>query len=296
MNGDTALTTVTGPVTGPPRAPARLTMTPGRWITLLIGVPVILAFIGLNALSLVADVGTASYPVSRTIPVDHGRLVASIDGGDFNVRQGQPGDAAQLTGTVQYSLIRPDFSVNDGTGISLHCRFPFGNCGLNATLTVPPRTALDLSSGGGDMRLGDIGSAVTLDSAGGNVSLSGAGGAATVTTGGGDLSDSGAGGILKFHTGGGNVDGSGLLSPNVDVGSGGGDVALTFTRVPANVHVVSSGGDITIVLPPGATQYSITVVTDGGDYQPSPSVTNNQAAADKINVNSSGGDVSITRS
>jgi hypothetical protein len=35
-------------------------------------------------------------------------------------------------------------------------------------------------------------------------------------------------------------------------------------------------------------------VTDGGDYQPSPSVTNNQAAADKINVNSSGGDVSIT--
>jgi hypothetical protein len=294
MNGDTALTTVTGPVTGPPGAPARLTMTPGRWITLLIGVPVILAFIGLNALSLVADVGTASFPVSRTIPVDHGRLVASIDGGDFSVQQGQPGDAAQLTGTVQYSLVRPDFSVNDGTGISLHCRLFLGNCGLDATLSVPPRTALDLSSSGGDMRLGDIRSAVTLNSGGGDVSLSGAG-AATVTTGGGDLSASGASGVLNFHSGGGDVDGSGLLSPNVDVGSGGGDVALTFTRVPANVDVVSSGGDITIVLPPGATQYAITVVTDGGDYHDS-SVKNNQAAADKINVNSSGGDVSITQS
>jgi hypothetical protein len=293
MNGDTALTTVTGPVTGPPRAPARLTMTPGRRITLLIGVPVILAVIGLNALSLVADVGTASYPVSRTFPVDHGRLVASIDGGDFSVRQGQPGDAARLTGTVQYSLVRPDFSVNDGTGISLHCRFPFGNCGLDATLSVPPRTALDLSSSGGDIRLGDIQSAVTLNSGGGDVSLSGAGAAATVTTGGGDLSVSGARGFLDFHTGGGDVDGSGLLSPNVDVGSGGGDVALTFARVPADVQVVSSGGDITIVLPRGATQYAITVVTDGGDYSHS-FVTNNQAAADKITVNSSGGDVNIT--
>jgi hypothetical protein len=292
MNGDTAMTTVTGPVTGPPRSPVRLPMTPGRRVALLIGVPVALAIIGLNGLSLVADVGTASYPVSQTIPVDHGRLVASIDGGDFTVQQGQPGDAAQLTGTVQYSLVRPDFSVNDGTGISLHCRFPFGNCGLNATLGVPPRTALDLASGGGDMRLSDIGSAVTLDSAGGDVSLSGAGGAATVTTGGGDLSASGARGLLNFRTGGGDVDGSGLLSPNVDVGSGGGDVALTFARVPADVHVVSSGGDVTIVLPPGTTQYAITAVTDGGDY--SSTVKNNEAAASKITVNSSGGDVNIT--
>jgi hypothetical protein len=286
------MTTVTGPVTGPPRAPARLTMTPGRWVTLLIGVPVALAFIGFSALSLVADIGMASFPVSRTIPVDHGRLVATIDGGDFTVQQGQASGSAQLTGTVQYSLVRPDFSVNDGTGISLHCRFLFGNCGLNATLSVPPGVALDLASGGGDMRLSDIQSAVTLNSDGGDVALSGAGGAATVTTGGGDLSDSGARGFLTFHTSGGDVDGSDLLSPNVDVGSGGGDVALTFSRMPANVHVVSSGGDIAIVLPAGATEYSITAVTDGGDYH--STVKNNQAAADKINVNSSGGDVSIT--
>lgn len=287
------MTTVTGPVTGPPRAPARLIMTPGRWITLLIGVPVALAIIGLNALSLVAGVGTASFPVSRTIPVDHGRLVASIDGGDFNVRQGQPGDAAQLTGRVQYSLVRPDFSVNDGTGISLHCRLFLGNCGLDATLTVPPGAALDLASGGGDMRLSDIQSAVTLDSAGGDVSLSGAGGAASVTTGGGDLSDSGAGGILHFTTSGGDVDGSGLLSPNVTVASAGGDVSLRFTRVPAYINVQSSGGDITIVLPRGATEYAINESTGGGDY--GATVPKNSRAANKITVASGGGDVSITQ-
>jgi hypothetical protein len=285
------MTTMTGPVTGPPRAPARLTMTPGRWVTLLIGVPVALAIIGLNALSLVAGVGTASFPVSRTIFVDHGRLVASIDGGDFTVRPGQPGDAAQLTGRVQYSLVRPDFSVNGGTGISLHCRLFLGNCGLDATLTVPPGAALDLASGGGDMRLSDIQSAVTLDSAGGDVSLSGPGGAATVTTGGGDLSDSGAGGILHFTTSGGNVDGSGLLAPDVTAESGGGDVSLTFTKVPANVDIGSSGGDITIVLPRGATEYAISYSTAGGDY--GASVPTNKLSAHKITVRSGGGNVSI---
>ena len=285
------MTTVTGPVTGPPRAPARLTMTPGRWVTLLIGVPVALVFIGFSALSLVSDIGMASFPVSRTIPVDHGRLAASIDGGDFTVQPGPAGGSAQLTGTVQYSLIRPDFAVN-GTDITLHCRLFTGNCGLNAKLTVPPRTALDLASGGGDMRLSDIQSAVTLDSAGGNVSLSGPGGAATVTTGGGDLSDSGARGFLTFTTSGGDVDGSGLLSPHVKVESGGGDVTLTFTQVPANIDVGSSGGDISIVLPHGATAYAISYATAGGNY--GASVPTNRLAADKISVRSGGGDVTIT--
>jgi hypothetical protein len=293
MNGDTAMTTVTGPVTGPPRAPARLTMTPGRWVTLAIGVPIVLGLILGSALSLVSDIGTASFRVDQTIPVDHGRLVASIAGGDFNVQQGPPGDAAQLTGTVQYSLVRPDFSVGDGTGISLRCRFLFGNCGLNATLSVPPRTALDLSSGGGNMRLGDIQSAVTLNSGGGDVSLSGAGAAATVTTSGGNLSDSGASGILTFSTAGGDVDGSGLLSPSVHVDAGGGDVALTFTRVPANIYVDSSGGDITIVLPRGATRYAIAATPSGGDYS-APGVQVNPAAANTITVKSGGGDISIT--
>jgi hypothetical protein len=285
------MTTMTGPVTGPPRAPARLTMTPGRWVALLIGVPVALAIIGLNALSLVADIGTASFPVSRTIPVDHGRLVASIDGGDFTVRPGQAGDAAQLTGTVQYSLVRPDFSVNNGTGVNLHCRLFLGNCGLNATLTVPPRTALDLTTGGGNMRLSDVQSAVTLASDGGDVSLSGAD-AATVTTSGGNLSTTGDSGKLTFRTAGGDVDGSGLLSPNVTVGSSGGDVTLTFTKVPASISVDSSGGDVTIVLPHNATRYAIQVNADGGDYR--PVVPDNDAAANKIKVTSSGGDVSIT--
>ncbi len=120
-------------------------------------------------------------------------------------------------------------------------------------------------------------------------------GAATVTTGGGDLSASGASGVLTFSTGGGDVDGSGLLSPNVDVDSGGGDVALTFTRVAGarlrrqqrgrHHHRAAARRDP--VRDHGRAPH-------GGDYQRSFGAKDNLAAANKITVNSGGGDVNIT--
>ncbi len=288
------MTIATGPSAGPQQAPDRLRMTPGRWIALAIGVPVALVLIIGNGFSLVTDIGMASYHVDRTIPLDHGRLVASTGGGDITVRQGAVGSGqARLTGTVQYSLVRPDLTM-DGTGIALHCRLFTGNCGLNATFGVPPGTALDLDSGGGNMQVGGIQNTVTLTSSGGDVSLSDSGSAATVDSGGGNLSLSRLGGILTLTTSGGDVDGGDLTSPKVTTDSGGGNVTLTFTTVPAKVDVTSSGGDITIVLPRGRTQYAVSVATEGGDYTPSPSVSVNQAAASRISVDSGGGNVSIT--
>ena len=131
----------TGLATSPPRPPADLRMTPGRWATLAIGVPIALVLIGWSAFSLVASIGQASFPVSATIPVQNGRVVASTGGGDITVHQGQvSGGTARLTGKVEYSLVRPRFTVS-GSGISLQCDVPTGNCGLDATLDVPSHTA-----------------------------------------------------------------------------------------------------------------------------------------------------------
>jgi Toastrack DUF4097 len=287
------MTTVTGPVAGSSHTPARPTMTPGRWVALMIGVPIALALILGGGLSLVSDIGTASYHIDRAIPLDHGRLVAKANGSDLTVREGAAsGGAAQLAGTVKYSLVRPDFTVTDGTGFSLHCRLFLGNCGLDATLSVPPRTALDLNSGGGNMQVSGIQSTVTLTSGGGDVSLSGSRSAATVDSGGGNLNLSHLSGVLKFTTGGGDVDGSDLTSPTVTMDTGGGNVSLTFTSPPADISITSSGGDITIVLPHGATAYAINESTAGGNY--GASVPTNDLAADTITVHSGGGNVSIT--
>jgi hypothetical protein len=281
----------TGPVTRPPRPPAALRMTPGRRATLAIGVPIALVLIGWSAFSLVSGIGRASFPVSATIPLQNGRLVASTGGGDITVHQGRVSDGtARLTGTVEYSLVRPKFTVS-GNGISLQCRLPTGNCGLNATLDVPSHTAVDLTTGGGNMQVSGIQGNVTLDSSGGDAGISGIGGTADVQTGGGNLTASDLGGVLRFGTSGGDVDGSGLFSRHVTTDSGGGDVTLVFTSVPDSVKVSSSGGDITIVVPPGSTSYAIKSNASGGDF--SAQVPTNDAARHSIQVDSGGGDISI---
>jgi hypothetical protein len=266
-------------------------MTPGRWATLAIGVPIALVLIGWSAFSLVAGIGGASFPVSTTIPLQNGRLVASTGGGDITVHQGQVSDGtARLTGKVEYSLVRPTFTVS-ASGISLHCRLPTGNCGLNATLDVPSHTAVDLNTGGGNMQVSGIQGNVTLDSGGGDAGISGIGGAASVQTGGGNLTASDLGSLLTFTTSGGDVDGSGLFSRHVTTDSGGGNVTLVFTAVPDYVKVGSSGGDITIVVPRGSTSYHIKSTLSGGDY--SASVPTNNASRHAIQVDSGGGNISI---
>jgi len=284
---------MTAPMSSPPRAPA-LRMTPGRWVTLAIGVPFALALIAWSAFSLVAGIGRASFAINTSIPLQGGHLVASSGGGDITVHQDQARSGiARLTGTVEYSLVRPRLTVS-GDGFHLDCRLPTGNCGLSAILDVPRDTALQLTSEGGNMQVNGIDSNVTLDSGGGDVTVSGVGGIADVTTGGGNLTASDLGSIRQFSTDGGDVNGTDLSAPHVTTESGGGNVTLAFTKAPVNLNIISDGGDITIVLPQGNTHYAITSSTDGGDY--SASVPVSSSSGNKINVESGGGNVSIAES
>jgi Putative adhesin len=287
----------TAPVTSPPRAPVPLRMTPGRWAALAIGVPVALAMIGWSAFSLVAGIGRASFAVSTSIPVQDGRLAASTGGGDITLHQDQARSAtARLTGTVEYSLVRPRLTIS-GDGFHLDCRLLTGNCGLSATLDVPLDTAVNVASEGGNMQVNGIDSAATLNSSGGDVTVSGVGGSTDVTTGGGNLTASDLGNIRQFSTDGGDVNGTGLFAPRVTTESGGGNVTLVFTRVPTYLSVTSDGGDISIVLPGGSTAYAITNSnSDGGSYSAQVPTTTSPTASHTITVNSGGGNISIAES
>ncbi len=286
----------TMPATRAPRTSGdALRMTPGRRVALAVGVPVTLALIAWSAFSLVAGIGQASFPVSASIPFQDGHLVASSGGGDITVHQDQARSSmARLTGTVDYSLVRPRLTIS-GDGFHLDCRLPTGNCGLNATLDVPLDTAsVNLASEGGNMQVNGIDSDVTLNSGGGDVAVSGVGGIADVTTGGGNVTASDLTRTLQFTTDGGDVNGTSLSAPRVTTESGGGNVTLAFTGVPVNLNIISDGGDITILLPQGSTRYAITYNTDGGDY--SPSVPVSSSSRNTIDVQSGGGNVSIAES
>ena len=142
------------------------------------------------------------------------------------------------------------------------------------------------------MTVPDVAHSVNLTRDGGDVAVSGIPGLAEVSTGGGNLTAGDLAGPLQFTTDGGDINGNDLTAQSLNAGSGGGNVTVVFTRVPANLAISSDGGDITIELPHGRTAYYVTSGSDGGDDNVSVPVSSNPQAANKINVDSGGGNIS----
>jgi DUF4097 and DUF4098 domain-containing protein YvlB len=268
-------------------------MTPARRAVLAIGVPVVLAIIAWNGFSFIAQFGRASFGVDYAFQVRNDQLSLNGGGGNVTVRPGQGSDA-HLVGTVQYSLVRPVIS-RSGSDVSLRCRLVIdGGCDFDAALTVPPRTGLTLSSGGGDLSVSGMDAGVSLSSDGGNVAVSGVAGKVSVSTGGGDLTADHLTGILSFTTDGGNVNGTALTSPNINIRSYGGDVTLTFTQPPPSLTISTYGGNVHVEVPRNSAGYVLSADPGGGNL--AELVKINDHSPDAINIVSDGGDISVTYS
>jgi Toastrack DUF4097 len=250
-------------------------MTPARRVALALGVPACLALTAWGAFAIVGEIGQGHFPVSDTIPVSGGKVTAHLDGGSVRLEQGAVGQA-KLTGTAHYSLVRPAFTaqrVAGGATFRYNCDLPVGNCGLDATVTVPVGTATALSTGGG------------------NATVSGTTGDVTVSSGGGTVTADHAAGDLTLTTDGGNIDGTDITATRVTAGTGGGDIQIEFATVPVNVRVTSDGGNITIVVPRGTTQYNVSATSAGGNV--SDKLPINTFSAHTITAATGGGNVTL---
>jgi phage baseplate assembly protein gpV len=280
----------------PAAGPARLRLTPGRWLTLVVGVPVLLALIGGSAFSLVAQIGEATFRFHDAIRVYHGQLTAHLDGGNVTLQQGPadrgPGDTAQLTGTATYSLVRATVKIT-GSNVTFRCPLPAGNCTLNAALRVPAQTAVSLFTDGGDATVPSFTASapLTLNTDGGNLSADRLAGRLDLETGGGDLSVgvlNGAG-LVPVNTGGGNLTIEAMTASQASISSGSGNVDLVFTKAPDDLRVNSDGGNVTLVLP--RAQYDISANADGGNL--SSAVRSYPRATKSITIDSGSGNITI---
>ena len=272
---DAAMTTQTPPAGKGSGSARALPLTRARRIALVIGVPLCLLLTAYTGLSLVADVGQGHFPVNYAFPAGTENATVSVSGGNVTVRQAA-GTSARLTGTATYSLIRPDLKtrhITGGVAIRYNCMVPAGNCGLDATLSVPAQTVASVSTGGGD------------------AAAVGTTGDVTLSTGGGDVTADRVSGVLSLSTGGGSIHGTAITAPRVTAHSGGGDIEIVFTAVPRDVQVDTGGGDVTIVVPPGSAQYHVTANTDGGTV--TESVPINTSSPNVITATSGGGDITI---
>ncbi len=321
------------PAAGASRAPGNLRMTPGRWVAVALAVPVAIALIGWTGFTFVSTIARGSYPFSYPVQVHNGQVAVNVNEGNVTLRSA--GGPARLTGTVQYGLVRPgitESSTATGTSVGINCDGIASDCGIDATLAVPAQTAVSLASYGGDVAISDWTGHLALSTGGGNINagnlagtlqivtsggdLTGSAltgnvqittedgninaddlaGTVRMDTGGGDLTTNGLSGNVQISTEDGNVNGNSVSSRQLTIVSGGGDVTLVFTQPPTNLQITSNDGNITLVLPPGATKYDIaTPNTDSGNVS-YPSSLYSSASPDQITLNGGGGDISITQS
>lgn len=286
-----------GSTTGAWRPSAPLRMTPARWAVLALAVPVALALIGWTGFSIVGLLAKGSYPFSFPLAVHNGQVNANLNVGNITLRQ-VPGGAARVMGTVQYGLFRPGLTTSatpGGDSVGVNCDGVNENCNVNATLDVPARTAVTLSSDGGDIAVSGFASDLTLSADGGNLTASNlTGHHLLLDTGGGDLNGNGFTGGLTVFTSGGNVDANGVVSPHAYVQSGGGDVTLVFTQPPQDLQVAAVGGNVNVILPSGHTRYHISANAQGGNLN-IPSTLTSSTSHNTITINSGGGDITISQ-
>lgn len=268
-------------------------MTPGRRLALAVAGPVLLVLIGWSALNAVALVGQGNFPVRDTIAVRDGLLTARIDSGDITLRQAAAGAgraaAAELTGTAHYSLFRPTIRVS-GSTVTFPCSLPVGDCSLNATLRVPARTSVSLSTSGGDAMIpGFTGSRLTVSTDGGDLTAGDLAGNLDLASGGGNLTAGSMAGSVRVNSSGGNVKVGAVSAASASILSSGGNVSLTYDRAPDSLQITSSGGDVTLILP--RARYRVYSNADGGIVTGEPA--DDPSAARSITVDSDGGDITF---
>lgn len=147
-------------------------------------------------------------------------------------------------------------------------------------LSVPAYLDLDLSTGGGNVKInGNISGKIEIRTGGGNIKLDDAGEKLSVSTSGGNVSVGNVNGLSEIATGGGNIS-IGNVSNKTEVSTAGGNIFIG--NIENSAEVSTAGGNISVGKVSGNAELS----TAGGDIKL-------EGATGKVDVNTAGGNISL---
>ncbi len=174
----------------------------------------------------------------------------------------------------------------------------WGNSGikLRYEIKTPSNFDVEVSTSGGDVRVGGIKGSITLKTSGGDVDIKETRGSLIISTSGGDITLENPEGKTKASTSGGDIKGvnykgdlkvstsGGDISLNGGNGSisaktSGGDIKLDYSGNNEGIELATSGGDIDIYVP-SDFKASIKLSSSGGDVD-SDFKTENQTSRKK---------------
>ena len=271
-----------------------LPLTRGRLLALILGVPLILAFIAWTGLTEVAYAGLGSYPVRLAVQVHGSTVNLSVGAADVQVTQAA-GSTLRLTGKARYSLFRSNVTWHrtpSGVIVSPQCHFFVGICSFSFHAVLPAGKRTVLSDGSGNLTLRGLTGPVTVGSGSGNVQANVLTGTVSLQTGSGNITGSALSGPkVTLKAGSGNIALGSLESLGVVVTDGSGNIDLTFTKVPTRVKVSDSSGNVNVVLPRGV-RYQVNATTNSGNR--TVSVLQTSAPDHVVTVTDGSGNVSVT--
>lgn len=119
---------------------------------------------------------------------------------------------------------------------------------LRFELSVPSEYNIKVSTGGGDLKVSDITGSHKLSTSGGNITIENCKGTLKPVTSGGDIKINSYEGDLKAITSGGDIIIS-QINGEVDVITSGGNIAVNYTGTNKGIKLLSSGGDIKLIIP-----------------------------------------------
>lgn len=168
-------------------------------------------------------------------------------------------------------------------------------------IKVPAEFNLDLKTGGGSIKVGDVSGKIKVHTSGGSIKIGNvAQGEVDANTSGGSIKVGDVNGNLKVDTSGGSIK-IGEVTGTSDINTSGGSIGLAsggndvkadtsggnikIGPVSGNVEVDTSGGSIKI----GMSQGDVKAETSGGSIKV-------EGAKGKVNVDTSGGSIAVASS
>jgi DUF4097 and DUF4098 domain-containing protein YvlB len=201
-------------------------------------------------IALVSPAALAGDKMSKTFDFPRGgKLTIDVDSGHVEIQTGGSGEV-----TVEVSVNRGDLEDyvdlsfhETGEGLEILGEEARGrrhkDGGLEFLITAPSRMDLDVSSGGGHIRIDDVEGQVDVNTGGGHVKIRDIQGDLEVQTGGGHLEIGRVDGELSVRTGGGHVEVDDVLG-DVQASSGGGHINVG--NVDGDLEVRTGGGHISV--------------------------------------------------
>jgi len=193
--------------------------------------------------------------------------------------------AGHLSGPVSLSNNSGDIDTSNLDG-RIQLNDQFGNIWASQL-----RGTMRVVNNSGDINVSGLTGPIQLNDQFGSINSSRLDGRTRLVNNSGDINVSGATGNTQLQDAFGNIYVTGLAAASAVAANNSGDITLRFATVPRQVTVTDSFGNVTLLLPAGATAYQVHTHNSFGST--SVSVAQSPTSAHVIRVSNNSGDITI---